>query len=313
MFLEAYYLILGFIFLILGANLLVKGASNIAKIFQIPEILIGLTIVALGTSAPELIVTITSASKGKGDLIIGNAVGSNLCNLLLVLGIMAIIKPIQINKQAKNIHIPISLLVTVLVVLMGISLTIDKIEAIILLILFIIYFFYPVLIKIKEIKNNVESSSAHAQEKSKMSLSTIFILVGIILLKFGGDFVVDNSINIARILNISEEIIGLTIIAFGTSLPELATSIIAVIREGENLAVGNIVGSCILNLLLILGVGAIIIPLNISTKIFRNIIILMTSVFLIWVLNFIGKKNYITRVKGMGLLVIFTLYIANLI
>jgi len=308
MLLEIFYLILGFILLIFGANLLVKGASNIAKKLNIPEILIGLTIVALGTSMPELIVTITSANKEASDLIIGNAVGSNLCNLLLVLGLMAVIKPIKVDKEAKNIHIPISLFLTILVILMGLSSTIDRSEGIILLMLFMIYFSYPIKKQIK----NVGVAISRPQTKNNMFISIIYILLGIILLKFGGDFVVDNSIRIARILNISENIIGLTIIAFGTSLPELVTSIVAVIKGDENLAVGNIVGSCIFNLLLILGAGAVITPLEIYNGFNKNLILLICSTVLIWLFNFVGRKNYITRVKGIQLLMIFTLYIADL-
>ena len=310
MLLEVFYLILGFVFLISGANLLVKGSSNIAKKINMPEILIGLTIVALGTSAPELIVTITSGAKGAGDLIIGNAVGSNLCNLLLVLGLTAIIKPIQIEKQAKNIHIPISLFVTVLVLLMGFFSAIDRIEGIILLLLFIFYFSYPIIIKIKKMGDGINNN--YPKSRKGTFISTLFILLGVILLKYGGDFVVDNSIRIARILNISENIIGLTIIAFGTSLPELVTSIVAVIKGDENLAVGNIVGSCIFNLLLILGAGAVITPLKIYNGFNKNLILLICSTVLIWLFNFVGRKNYITRVKGIQLLMIFTLYIADL-
>ncbi len=323
MLLEVFYLILGFAFLILGANLLVKGASNIAKKFYITEIIIGLTIVAIGTSAPELIITITSANKGAGELIIGNALGSNLCNLLLVLGLTAVIKPIKIDEQAKNIHIPISLFVTIIVLLMGISSAIDKIEGAILLILFIIYFSYPIIMQIKHRSNfhpnkkynlkNVGVSIARPNRKNMIVISIIYVFIGIILLKYGGDFVVDNSITIARFLNLSEDIIGLTIIAFGTSLPELVTSIIAVIKGDENLAVGNIIGSCIFNLLLILGIGATIIPLKISSEFINNLIILIISTLLIWIFNFIGKKNYITRIKGAELLIIFVVYIGNLL
>lgn len=321
------YLILGFIFLIFGANLLVKGSSNIAKKFNIPEILIGLTIVALGTSAPELIVTITSGAKGAGELIIGNAIGSNLCNLLLVLGLTSIIKPIRIDKQAKNIHIPVLLFVTIIVLLMGFSSTTDKIDGFILLILFFIYFSYPIIKQInnatlnsrtlKKINYNTNNVGADAniytRTKNNMFSSIIFILIGVILLKYGGDFVVNNSINIARILNISENIIGLTIIAFGTSLPELVTSIIAVIKGDENLAVGNIVGSCIFNLLLILGLGAMLTPLILDIKFINNLIILIISTILILLFSFIGKSNYITRLKGIGLLIIFVIYAFKLI
>jgi len=305
-----FYIILGFVFLIFGANLLVKGSSYIAKRINIPEILIGLTIVALGTSMPELIVTVISANKQDSNLIIGNAIGSNLCNLLLVLGLMAVIKPIKIDNQAKNIHIPILLLVTIFVLLMGLSSTIDRIEGIILLILFMIYFSYPIIKQINNVGARLHPRPIKTQ--NKIFVSIIYILIGIILLKYGGDFVVDNSINIARILNISEEIIGLTIIAFGTSLPELVTSVVAIIKRDEELALGNILGSCIFNLLLILGIGATIRPIECSSEFIQNLIILVCSTILIWIFNFIGTKNYVTRIKGTTLITTFTLYILNL-
>ena len=170
------------------------------------------------------------------------------------------------------------------------------------------YFFYPI---IKQIKN-IEENDTCPNENIRVSMSIIYILIGIISLKYGGDFVVDSSINIARILNIREDIIGLTIIAFGTSLPELVTSIIAVIKGDENLAVGNIIGSCIFNLLLILAVGAIITPLNISMQVIINLSIIIASTLLIWGFSYIGRKNYITRIEGFELLGIFCLYIINL-
>lgn len=310
MLLQLFYIILGFILLIGGANLLIKGSINIAKKFHIPEILIGLTIVALGTSTPELIVTITSANQGVGDLIIGNALGSNLCNLLLILGLMAVIKSIKVDKEAKSIHIPILLSVNLIILSMGNTQNIiTKTEGIILVILFMLYFTYPILIHIRDISKNVETRNYYFNQNNKIFISIISILVGIVLLKLGGDLVVDYSIKIANRLNISEKIIGLTIIAFGTSLPELVTSIVASIKGDEDLAVGNLVGSCIFNLLLILGVGAIIIPIQICGELILDIIVLMLSIILIGLFCFIGNKNTITRRKGFVLLIIFFLYL----
>ncbi len=312
MFLEILMIILGFLLLISGANLLVKGSTNIAERFHIPEILIGLTIVALGTSAPELIVTITSASKGAGDLIIGNAVGSNLCNLLLILGLMAILSTIEVDKEARYIHIPVSLFVTILVLMLGISSSIDRKAGSVFLILFIFYFSYPILIEIKDIAKVYRENKNKQINNTRIWKSILFIILGAILLKYGGDFVVDNSINIARILNISEEIIGLTIIAFGTSLPELVTSIFAVIKKDTDLALGNLLGSCILNILLILGVGALITPLAFSAEFIKNLIILLVTNLLIWIFCFIGKKDTLTKAKGIILVIIFLLYIYSL-
>lgn len=318
MFFEILMIILGFILLVCGANLLVKGSSNIAKKFHIPEMLIGLTIVAIGTSAPELIITITSASKNASDLILGNAIGSNLCNLLLILGLMAVLRPVEIEKDTKKIHIPILFFSTLILIAMQIGAfgshanVIDKADGIILIILFILYFSYPILTEIKDIKKAYKENKDKHINNSKTLLSIIFVIIGMVLLKYGGDFVVDYSVEVARMLSISERIIGLTIVSIGTSLPELVTSIFAVIKKNAELAVGNIVGSCIFNTFLILGIGSIITPLEFPAEFNQNIIILLVSIFLIWLFNFVGKKNWVTRAKGSILLLIFGIYIAKL-
>ena len=331
MLLQISMIILGFILLILGANLLIKGSVNIAKKFHIPEILIGLTIVALGTSMPELIVTITSANKGAGDLIMGNAIGSNLCNLLLILGLMAILKPIKVDKDAKRIHIPISFLATFIVLIMGLGIlygevgVINRVDGIILTILSVIYFIYPIIIEIKDVgarfhplpekKLNLKSvgeTISRPQQEKKTFLSIICIFIGIISLKYGGDFVVEYCIEIARMFSISERVIGLTVIAIGTALPELVTSILAIIKKDTDLAVGNLVGSCILNLLLILGIGAIITPLTLSSEFIQNLVVLLATNLIIWVFCFIGKKETISILKGFILVTIFLLYICSL-
>lgn len=317
MFFYILMIIIGFVLLVLGAELLVRGASNIAKKFHITEMLIGLTIVAIGTSAPELIITITSANSGATDLIIGNAIGSNLCNLLLILGLMAIIHPIIIDKEVRKIHLPIAILAPIILLIMEIlqirseQFNLDKADGIILIILFELYFLYPI---IKEIKGIVKTIKEDNEKTSNINLfKSIFIfIVGVILLKYGGDFVVDNATNIAEQLNVPERVIGLTIIAIGTAMPELVTSIIAVLKKDTDLAVGNLVGSCIFNIFLILGVGASITQLEFSTEFNQNLILLIVSTFIVWLFNFIGKKNVLTRSKGVILLLIFSFYIVNL-
>ena len=319
MFINILMVILGFVLLVIGADLLVRGTSNIATKFRIPEMLIGLTIVALGTSAPELIITITSAQAGATDLIIGNAIGSNLCNILFILGLMALIRPLVIDNEAKKIHIPIALFAAIVILIMELSSLssssafIDRIDGILLLILFAVYFTYPIFTEIKDIaKSYKEDKISGNSKKINVFLSIIFIVIGVVLLKYGGDFVVDNATLIAEHFNISERVIGLTIVAIGTAMPELITSIIAVIRKDTDLAVGNLVGSCVLNLFLILGVGAVITPLEFSSKFNQNLILLCISTFILWMFNFIGKKNTITRFKGFVLLLIFSLYMVGL-
>lgn len=320
-------IILGFVLLVVGADMLVKGASNIAKKFHIPEMLIGLTIVAIGTSAPELIITITSTQSSSTDLIIGNAIGSNLCNLLFILGLMAVIRPVKIDKEARNFHIPMAFLASTVILLMGLGILgnstqyINQIEGFFLIILFIVYFSYPIIKEFEDIINSYkkeklerQNSSNKNSKKRKINIpfSLLLIVVGVFLLKYGGDFVVDSATNIALYFNISERVIGLTVVAIGTALPELVTSIFAVIRKDTDIAVGNLVGSCVLNLFLILGIGAMITPLEFTPDFIQNLILLCSMTIVLWLFNFMGKRDTITRPKGLVLLGVFALYMISL-
>ena len=320
-------IILGFVLLVVGADMLVKGASNIAKKFHIPEMLIGLTIVAIGTSAPELIITITSTQSSSTDLIIGNAIGSNLCNLLFILGLMAVIRPVKIDKEARNFHIPMAFLASTVILLMGLGILgnstqyINQIEGFFLIILFIVYFSYPIIKEFEDIINSYkkeklerQNSSNKNSKKKKINIpfSLLLIVVGVFLLKYGGDFVVDSATNIALYFNISERVIGLTVVAIGTALPELVTSIFAVIRKDTDIAVGNLVGSCVLNLFLILGIGAMITPLEFTPDFIQNLILLCSMTIVLWLFNFMGKRDTITRPKGLVLLGVFALYMVSL-
>ena len=320
-------IILGFVLLVVGADMLVKGASNIAKKFHIPEMLIGLTIVAIGTSAPELIITITSTQSPGTDLIIGNAIGSNLCNLLLILGLMAVIRPVKIDKEARNFHIPMAFLASLVILLMGLGILgnntqyINQREGFFLVILFIVYFSYPIIKEFEDIVNSYkkeklerQNSSNKNSKKKKINIpfSLLLIVVGVFLLKYGGDFVVDSATIIALYFNISERVIGLTVVAIGTALPELITSIFGIIRKNTDLAVGNLVGSCVLNLFLILGIGAMITPLEFTPDFIQNLILLCSMTLVLWLFIFMGKKDNITRPKGLVLLGVFALYMVSL-
>ena len=320
-------IIIGFALLVFGADMLVKGASNIAKKFHIPEMLIGLTIVAIGTSVPELIITITSTQSSSTDLIIGNAIGSNLCNLLLILGLMAIIRPVKIDKEARNFHIPMAFLASLVILLMGLGILgnstqyINQMEGFFLIILFVVYFSYPIVKEFEDIVNSYKkeklerknlSNKNSRKKKINIPLSLLLIVVGVLLLKYGGDFVVDSATNIALYFKISERVIGLTVVAIGTALPELVTSIFAVIRKDTDLAVGNLVGSCVLNLFLILGIGAMITPLEFTPDFIQNLILLCSMTFVLWLFNFMGKRDTITRPKGLVLLGVFALYMFSL-
>lgn len=312
-------IILGFCLLIFGADLLVRGSSNIAKRFKIPEMIIGLTIVALGTSTPELMITISSAQKGATDLIIGNAIGSNLCNLLFILSVTAMLRPIQLEEDVKIVHLPVAYLSTFAILAMGIGIwgskpgVINRNDGQLLIILYLIYFLYPICIEIKDIlKERKEDKKNHIKSEISMVRSLLYIVIGVVLLKFGGDLVVDEASELATIFGISERIIGLTIVAIGTALPEMITSIIAVVKEEGGLAVGNLIGSCILNSFLILGTGAVITPLAFSKEFVDNLILLLATVLFIWICCFVGKKNTITRYKAGILFITYIIYITRL-
>ncbi len=312
-------IIVGFFLLIVGADILVKGSSNIAQKFNIPEMIIGLTIVCIGTSMPEIIITITSATKDYADLIVGNAVGSNLCNLLLILGLVSIIRPVKLENEIRVMHLPISILATLLVLFIGNTtfisdkFTINRVEGIILLIIAAIYFAYPVVIAIKDIlKSKKDRKNIKKRKQISIITSIIYIIIGVLLLKFGGDFVVDESTKIAEIFGISERVIGLTIVAIGTALPELITSVVAVFKNDTSLAIGNLIGSSMLNLCLILGLGAVIKPLSFSAEFNDNLTLLAISTTAIWIFTNIGEKNKITRFQGILMFLVFSIYIVKL-
>lgn len=314
---DIFLIAIGFILLIFGADFLVKGSSNIAKKFHIPEIIIGLTIVCVGTSMPELFITVTSASKGYTDLIIGNAIGSNLCNLLLILAVAAILQPVKIEKEIKNIHLPISIFATLLIIFLANfnvgsgKYIISRTEGILLLILFIAYFSYPVIVAIKDIIK-VEHQKRKSRNDISIISSTILIVLGIIMLKYGGDFVVDTCEAIAYRFGISERIIGLTIVAIGTALPEFVTTIVATLKKDVSLAVGNLIGSSMLNLWLIIGIGAVITPIKFSVEFNSNLLLLLFATILIYLFCHIGKKDTLTNKSGIVLLILFIIYIIRL-
>lgn len=324
MLLNILLIIVGFVLLVVGANFLIKGASNIALKFHISEILIGLTIVAIGTSAPELIITITSSISGNSNLIIGNAIGSNFCNLLLILGLMALIRPVKIDDDVKKFHLPVAIICVIVVFISCLNLfnqtplTINRIEGLIIFILFMIYLIYPIYLEINDIIQSYRESKQNAKnsgEKNKtpsIFLSLLSLVFGIVLLKYGSDFVVDYSVKIAEIFSLSEGVIGSTIVAIGTASPELVTSIISIIKKDTDLAIGNLVGSCVLNLFLILGIAVMISPLSFSLDFLNDLVLLMFSTALVWLFNYIGKKNTITRFKGVILLAVFAFYMYTL-
>lgn len=314
-------LVLGFVCLVKGADWFVGGSSSVAKLLHIPSIIIGLTIVAFGTSAPEAAVSITAAIKGQNDIAIGNVVGSNFFNLLVVVGICAIIKPMKISKDILKKEFPQSIAVGVLLLIMCLDTFIFKkdsnsvghIDGLILLILFIGFVWMQVAHALKSMKTakSPELVVEAAEIKTMTPLqSVLFIVLGLALVIIGGDLVVDSATEIARAAGLSEAFIGLTIVAFGTSLPELVTSIVAS-RRGENdLALGNVVGSNIFNILLVLGASAAIHPVAVSMNSVYDLIIL--TIMSLITFAFAKARSEINRTEGVIMVAMYAGYIAYL-
>lgn len=323
MLLNIIFIIIGFVLLIKGADFLVYGASEIAKRFHIPEIVIGLTIVAIGTSMPELVVSVTSALEGHSDLAIGNVVGSNIANMFLILGVCSIIKPLVFKKETRLFEMPFNIFSTIILFFLCINgsgkqiNTITREEGIILLAFCILFIIYNLIMAKKgeefDQEENILELRTEENKKTPLWESLFGIIVGIIGLKLGGDLVVENSVEIAKILGISEKLISLTIVAFSTSLPELITSIAAT-RKGEtDMAIGNILGSQIFNILLIIGVSAALTPINYSKSYDSNIILLIVGSIMLGLFPFIGKKNEMTRSNGIVFVLTYAIYLVSIV
>lgn len=313
MFVSILFIIIGFIGLIKGADFLVEGSSNIAKKFNIPEIIIALTIVSIGTSMPELFVSLTSGIDGLSDISIGNVVGSNIANLLLILGITAIIRTIAVKKETKFVEIPVCFITTLIFwTFCNLGGNITRLDGIVFVALFLLFIVYTIIVAIK---HNQVYSKEKREPIDKISLfkDIIDIGLGIIALKIGAELTVDNAINISRILNISEKVISVTVLAVGTSLPELFTNVSAAIKGKSDIAIGNIVGSNIFNILLILGVTAIINPLTYNMSFNKDLTLLIISTVLLMIFPFIPKKDEMTRGNGVIYLILYFVYIGTLI
>ena len=315
MFISSLLIILGFILLIFGADFLVDGSSNIAKRFHIPEIIVGLTIVSIGTSMPELFVSITSAINGYSDIALGNVIGSNLCNLLLILGVSTLIRPVIFKRETKLFEIPLCLILTIIfTIICNTSNLINKYESIFLIFLFILFIIYTIIIGIKGKKISDTGINEKKKSKSKEALlkNLILIVLGIIGLKFGGDLAVNNAVNIAKSLNISEKIIGLTILAVGTSLPELITSVMAALKGNSDIAIGNILGSNIFNMLLIIGVSSYIKPIIFNISYNMDLCILIIATLMLSLFPLIPPKNQMSKVNGLIYLLLYFIYLTIL-
>ena len=310
-------IIVGFVLLIKGADFLVDGASNIAKKLHIPEIVIGLTIVSIGTSMPELFVSITSAINGYSDIAIGNVIGSSIANLLLILGVSSIIMSVNFKRETRLIEIPICLFITIaFFIICNYEQNVTRIEVIVLLVMFILFIIYTIIMSFKGEKFDRENYNEEEKQKDNNKDSTfksiILIMLGFIALIFGGDLTVDNAVNIAKILGLSEKIISITILAIGTCLPELVTSIFAAIKGKSDIAIGNILGSNIFNMLLIIGISSLIKPIIYNICYNKDMIFLILVTFILLLFTIIKPKNKMTRINGLVYLILYIVYIINL-
>ena len=298
-------LLLGFIFLIKGADLFVDGSSSIAKHMKIPSVIVGLTIVAMGTSVPEASVSITASIAGNSDISLGNIVGSNIFNFLIVIGICAMIYPIISHKDIIRRDLWWNLSITGLLFVLILDRKISHLDGIILLLGMAIYLF--VVIR-NALKNRTAEDGGQLLSIPK---SILFMIIGLAAIICGGNFVVDNASVIAKSLGLSETLIGLTIVAVGTSLPELVTSVTAAKKKEAGIALGNAVGSNIFNILFILGASSALTPINVAPELFIETIILIGVSILIFIFAYTGRKT--NRSEGIICTLIYIAYTAYII
>lgn len=302
-------LLVGFVLLIKGADFFVEGSSAVAKKLRIPSIIVGLTIVAMGTSMPELAVSVTAALAGNNEIAVSNVVGSNVFNLMVVCGSCALFVPLAINKSTLKSDFPLSIGCAVLLLVMGvIGMEVGRIDGVILLVIFITYIAILVRQALKaRVTNKVEKEASQEGGKDiPVWLCIIYIVGGIAAIKFGGDFVVDGASTIADKLGMSQTLIGLTVVAVGTSLPELVTSIVASRKNEVDMALGNVIGSNIFNILLILGTAGAITPMAFIKDNIVDIIVLIAVSLLVYV--FAWTKQKLEKKEGIIMLLIYIAY-----
>jgi cation:H+ antiporter len=314
MILSSILVFVGFVLLIQGADWMVNGSTWLAKKNKIPDLAIGLTIVAFGTSAPELVVNTVASFDGHSDIVLGNIIGSNNFNLFAILGIVGLIFPIAVQSSTVWKEIPISLFaaITFLVLANGYlfydTIGLSRINGLILIVLFFLFLFYI----FKQMKSDTQVSEAVVIEVSNKKIWG-FIIMGLIGLVIGGKLIVDNAVFIASGLGVSEKIIGLTIIAAGTSLPELMTSVVAALKKNSDIAIGNIIGSNIFNIFLILSVSSLVRPIKFSTVFNPDIYMLIGGTVFLFIAMFTGQKKRLDRWEAGLLLLTFIAYTTYLI
>ena len=304
MIVQVLLLLLGLALIVFGADWLVDGSSAIARKAGISEFVIGLTIVGFGTSCPELVVSLTGALQGNADISVGNVVGSNVFNTLLILGLTAVIAPVAVTRSNRRRDIPIALLVTFLFaafVTTGTQIT--RVEGIVFLLVFAAYMFYC-------FKSDQGADEAAEEKVRSLFMAILLVLAGLAGLIFGGQLFVNNATAIARAVGVSDKFIAITLLAGGTSFPELATCIVAAAKKKDQLALGNVLGSNVFNILLILGPSAVVTPLSTVALTWVDLGVLLSSAALIWVWTYTGHRDRIDRWEALLMLLLFFGYYA---
>lgn len=309
-------LLVGFVVLIFGATKLVDAASSLAAKMGVPSIVIGLTIVAFGTSAPELVVNVFAAIEGSPAMVMGNVMGSNIFNVLGILGISALIYPLTVKTSTTWIEVPLSFLAAICVLVAGADIFLDaapanlisRSEGIMLLLFFLIFLAYNLVVAM--------SGGADEEMETKdytVGKAVLFIVLGLAGLIIGGRFIVTSAVSIAEVIGLSERVIGLTVVSIGTSLPELATSVIAVRKRNVDIAIGNVVGSNIFNIFLILGVSGSISAIPISEESFFDVFVNILAGLLLFIFIFTGRGRKVERWEGGVFVALYIAYLVYLI
>lgn len=316
LFMQVILLTVGFVMLMKGADWFVEGASNIADRFGIPQLVIGLTIVAMGTSAPEAAVSISAALQQSAGITIGNVVGSNIMNILLILGLTSVIAVIAVQKSTIKAEIPFLIGISFLLPILGlVDGIVGRMDGVILWLLFILYLFYLFRMAKKGQENKEDAidleEMPQMDENAPMWKMVFMIVVGAGLIIWGADIAVDAATVIAQIFGMSDRLIGLTIVAFGTSLPELITSVTAAVRGKADIAVGNIVGSNVFNLLFVVGTTALITPVQFASNFLVDSVVAAAAAVLLLVA--VRKKSRLSRVGGITMLVSYGIYFLYLL
>lgn len=325
MIMDIVWLVAGLVLILVGANILTEGASAIARRIGVSELVVGLTVVAFGTSAPELAISVLAAVGGSAPMAIGNVVGSNIFNILVIIGVTALVRPVVMERSVMTMEIPMVLLSSLVLLVLGNSgwlngyggNEVSRVAGIFLLVFFLLFMRYTFAsARHPDFSGkDAATSGGSGDEKPSMAVwkSVLFVLGGLAALVWGGDRFVDGASGIAQGLGVSEAVIGLTIVAAGTSLPELATSVVAAVKGRPGLALGNVIGSNIFNVLMVLGVSATIRPLPFGGIGNFDLGTLLVASVLFWLFGWLFRKRTITRAEGAVLVAVYVGYVAVLI